>query len=134
MGVIGSALQQLRFDSWDKLALVLVGPTGCGKTVWARRHAPKPALFVRHLDRLREFNPNYHKSIIFDDMKFTHMPTQAQIHLVDQYCHSDIHCRYTTASIPPGTPKIFTCNERPFEDHPAIRRRIHYVQVNIDWQ
>lgn len=112
---------------------MLVGPTGCGKTVWALRFSPKPSLLVRHIDRLRDFDKEIHKSIIFDDMVFKHIPVQGQIHLVDNYLPADIHCRYTTALIPAGTAKIFTCNERPFEDHPAINRRIRYYSINTDF-
>lgn len=127
-GNIGPALEQFHYDQWER-PLVLLGPTGCGKTSWAIKNAPKPALLISHLDRLSELNES-HKSIIFDDMVFKHMPTQAQIHLVDYHCPRDIHCRYRVASIPKGMPKIFTCNERPFEQHPAIERRIRVYSIN----
>lgn len=103
---------------------VLVGPSGCGKTTWAITKAPKPALLVSHMDDLRYFDPAYHQSLVFDDMKFTHMPLQAQIHIVDQDWPRSIHCRYRTAPIPAKTQKFFTCNEQPFSDHQAIERRI----------
>lgn len=103
---------------------VLVGPSGIGKSAWAKRVAPKPALWVSHMDVLRMYRPNYHRSIIFDDMCFTHMPLQAQIHIVDWIDSRQIHCRYGYATIPAKTVKIFTCNEHPFTDHPAINRRI----------
>lgn len=129
-GQLCAALEGFEYDQWQR-SLVLVGPTGCGKTVWALRNAPKPALFVRHLDRLRDFEKDTHKSIIFDDMVFKHIPVQAQIHLVDNYLPSDIHVRYQVASIPAGVAKIFTCNERPFEDHPAINRRCRVYLINV---
>lgn len=103
---------------------VLVGPSGCGKSCWAKRVAPKPALWVSHIDVLRSFNPAIHKSIIFDDMCFKHMPLQTQIHLVDWIDSRQIHCRYGYATIPAKTVKIFTCNEFPFTKHPAIDRRV----------
>lgn len=108
---------------------VLVGPTGCGKSTWAKRVAPKPALWVSHLDVLRMFKPGFHKSIIFDDMSFHHMPVQAQIHLTDWVDSRQIHCRYGYASIPAGTVKIFTCNEYPFSEHEAVARRVSYIQL-----
>lgn len=129
-GTLCRALQQFEFNDW-RSPLVLVGPTGCGKTVWALRNSPKPALFISHIDRLREFND--HKCIIFDDMVFKHIPVQAQIHLVDNYMPRDIHIRYCVAHIPAGVAKIFTCNERPFDDHPAINRRIRYFSINTDF-
>lgn len=117
--------QQLRNQALpENSSAVLLGPSGCGKSAWAKRVAPKPALWVRHLDVLRMFRPDYHKSIIFDDMRFTHMPLQAQIHIVDVVDDSQIHCRYGCATIPKKTPKIFTCNEEPFQEHEAINRRI----------
>lgn len=109
---------------------VLVGPTGCGKTAWACRMAPKPALWVTHIDVLRQFNPRHHRSIIFDDMSFKHMPEQAQIHLTDWDRARQIHCRYGHATIPANTPKFFTCNEYPFSDDSApVRRRIVLIDL-----
>lgn len=131
-GTLNRALSHFTFDEWDTRSCVLVGPTGCGKTVWAKRNAPKPALMVSHLDQLKNFDPNIHKSIIFDDMVFKHYPIQSQIHLVDQYEARAIHCRYMCAIIPEKTPKIFTCNERPFDLHPAINRRIRLFNISED--
>lgn len=108
---------------------VVVGPSGCGKSSWAKRVAPKPALWVSHIDVLRGYRPAYHKSIIFDDMTFKHLPVQAQIHLVDWHDSRQIHCRYGYATIPAETVKIFTCNEYPFSDHPAIERRVNLIQL-----
>lgn len=108
-------------------SLILVGPTGCGKTSWALKRAVKPALVVSHIDDLRKFDSNFHKTIIFDDMKFTHMPLQAQIHLVDQDISRSIHCRYGTATIPANTWKIFTCNQFPFNRDPAVLRRLTII-------
>lgn len=108
---------------------VVVGPSGCGKSSWAKRVAPKPALWVSHLDTLRAFRPGFHKAIIFDDMSFTHLPLQAQIHLVDWIDQRQIHCRYGCATIPAKTVKIFTCNDYPFSDHPAIERRVTKIQL-----
>lgn len=108
---------------------VLIGPSGIGKSVWAKKMAPKPTLWVTHMDVLRMYRPSYHKSIIFDDMSFSHMPLQAQIHLTDWTDARQIHCRYGYATIPAKTVKIFTCNEKPFTDHPAIQRRI--TEINL---
>lgn len=108
---------------------VVVGPTGCGKSSWAKRVANKPALWVRHMDVLRSFRPGYHMSIIFDDMSFAHMPREAQIHIVDQSDEAHIHCRYGYAIIPANTQKIFTANAFPFTNDPAIERRLY--QINL---
>lgn len=108
---------------------VLIGPSGIGKTAWACRVAPKPALWVSHIDVLRLFKEGYHKSIIFDDMVFTHYPVQSQIHLVDMEKQRQIHCRYGYAEIPAGTMKIFTCNEDPFTVCDMINRRTTYIRL-----
>lgn len=111
------------------LSILLVGPSGIGKTSWVKRVCPKPALWVRHIDVLRSFRPDYHRCIVFDDMSFSHMPVQAQIHLVDWQDTSHVHCRYGHATIPAGTLRFFTCNSYPFAPHPAIVRRIHYMEL-----
>lgn len=124
---IRSDLQCLPLPSAKSICLV--GPSGCGKTSWAKRECPKPALWVRHLDVLRSFRPEYHKSIVFDDMSFGHMPITAQIHIVDWQDVSHIHCRYGHATIPENTLRFFTCNNFPFADHPAIHRRLHLINL-----
>lgn len=115
------------FDyDWSRSgSLILEGPSGCGKTTWAKYHAPKPALFVTHMDSLKLFRPGFHQSIIFDDMNFTHLPRETQIHILDTECPRSIHVRYGTATIPEGVAKVFTCNQSIFQDDPAIRRRRH---------
>lgn len=111
---------------------VVVGPAGCGKTTWAKDVAPKPCLFVRHLDSLSALRGN-HRSIIFDDLDFRHLPPHAQKFLVDQENLAEIHVRYKVARIPPGIPRIFTANEYPFlEGGPhgaAIDRRVNKIYL-----
>lgn len=105
---------------------LIVGPTGIGKTTWARRHIAKPALWVTHIDNLKAID-NTIKGIIFDDMDFKHWPKTSQIHIVDNFTQRTINVRYGTVSIPPGIHKIFTCNTNPFTDDPAIDRRLHKI-------
>lgn len=106
---------------------VLVGPTGIGKTSWAIKNCLKPAIICSHIEDLKKFRADIHRSIIFDDMSFKHLPLQGQIHLCDSDLARSIHVRWGIASIPAKTQKIFTCNERPFAEHPAIDRRIKYL-------
>lgn len=116
-------------DRFSK-SLVIVGPPGCGKTTWAKEHAPKPALFIRHLDSLARFRPE-HRSIIFDDLDFRHLPVSTQKYLVDMENLAEVHIRYNVARIPEGIPRIITANEYPFNDDnihgPAIDRRINKI-------
>jgi len=131
-------------DAWDTLnereptwdpntkALVLVGPPGCGKTSWAKLKAPKPTLFVRHLDSLVHLTKE-HKSIIFDDLEFKHLPVATQKFLTDCTDLAEIHIRYKIGQIPPRMTRIFTANEYPFTDEgvhgEAIRRRCETVYI-----
>lgn len=113
-------------------SLVIIGPAGCGKTTWAKLVAPKPTLFIRHLDSLSHLRP-YHKSIIFDDLEFHHLPPSTQKFLVDQENLSEIHIRYKVATIPASTMRIFTANHDPFqcnlEHREAINRRCQFVNL-----
>lgn len=113
-----------RFVWNPNLTLLIIGEAGIGKTTWAKTIMPKPILFVSHMDDLRKFNPNRHKSILFDDVSITHMPETAQIHLVDQENPRSIHVRYGTVRIPARMPKVFTCNTFPVTHNiNAIKRR-----------
>lgn len=107
----------------ENKANVLIGPTGHGKTQWAKRVAPKPALWVRHIDLLNSFRIGFHKSIIFDEMVFTHYPRETQIQIADWQDEAHIHCRYTVAIIPAGIQRLFCANREVFIDDPAINRR-----------
>jgi len=113
-------------------SVVVVGPAGCGKTTWAKTVAPKPTLFIRHLDSLSNLLP-IHRSIIFDDLEFTHLPPSTQKFLVDVTDLAEIHIRYKVARIPSGVLRIFTANDYPFTDNgvhaQAIRRRLHRVDI-----
>lgn len=122
-----------RLELMDTRALVLVGPPGCGKTTHAKILAPKPCLFVRHLDSLTLLQPS-HRSIIFDDLDFKHLPVSTQKYLTDCMDLAEIHVRYRTARIPASLPRIFTANEYPFtvegiHGH-AIKRRCELHEFN----
>lgn len=125
---IASQLKYFTLPEEGHKSLIIRGKSGCGKTTWAKYHAPKPALFVTHMDDLRKLTTE-HKSIIFDDMDFKHFPRTAQIHLVDRFDARSIHVRYGTATIPAGIVKIFTCNEYPFTEDEAIKRRVFYLNL-----
>lgn len=129
--VIDPILETVELVQWKPL--VLVGRPGCGKTLKAKVLAPKPCLFIRHLDRLTLFRPDKHRSIILDDMAFSHLPVATQKYLVDERDVADIHIRYGVATIPAGIPRIFTANEYPFTEEgvhgDAITRRVTRIQL-----
>jgi len=100
---------------WDKTkTLVLWGPTNTGKTSLAKALLPN-ALFVRHIDVLKEYKTGLYSGIIFDDMEFKHWPRGPQIHLVDTDNVSQINVKHSCAIIPEGTPRIITTNLMPGE-------------------
>lgn len=122
---------------WNTSWLVW-GRAGSGKTQWALSHFKNP-LLVSHMDDLQEFDGEEHDGIVFDDMSFKHMPGQAIIHLLDVDLERSIHCRFTNASIPANTKKIFCHNnfdifipekETTEEQMNGISRR--YQSIHID--
>ncbi|AXF50873.1 replication-associated protein [Arctopus echinatus-associated virus] len=136
--VVLPELQLRTFSQDTNRALVLLGPSGVGKTTWAKLNIPKPALLVSHIDDLKHFKVGVHKGIIFDDMHFAGdengkgaWPRTSQIHLVDFENPRSIHCRHRCATIPAGVFKIFTCNVYPFSVDPAIERRIYLITLNF---
>lgn len=111
-------------------SLLLIGKTGIGKTTLVKIIAEKPSLWCTHLDTLKQFNPAEHKSIIFDDLSFQHLPRHTQLFLADRYDSRTIHIRYGTVDIPQYIPKYFTANEFPFiENDAAINRRLEIIQL-----
>lgn len=113
---------------WDR-SLVILGPRGTGKTQYAKALIPA-ALMASHTDDLKVYDKDLYDGIIFDDMDFKNWPRTSQIHLVDIDEDRSIHCRFTCAFIPAGTKKIFTCNEFPFVDDPAIQRRVRLLEIS----
>lgn len=121
-------LKQIPFFLENTRSLLVLGPTGCGKTTFAKVIAPLPILLCSHVDDLKYLTKE-HKSIIFDDMDFRHIPRTAQIHLVDRYETRSIQCRYRCAIVPAGIVKIFTANERPLMEDSAIERRLNTINL-----
>lgn len=122
---MSETLQKFEWDWTRNQSLVISGKSGVGKSTWVKWKAPKPALWVTHIDDLRHYREGFHQSIIFDDMSFGHIPREAQIHLVDTFDSRSIHVRYGTVFLPAGIPRVFTTNLRtPFSEDDAIARRI----------
>lgn len=121
-----TGLNPLEFDA---TCHVVQGLPCCGKTQYALSHFKKP-LLVSHIDTLLDYDKNYHDGIVFDDMDFKHWHRTHQIHITDWDNSRQIHCRYRTAKIPKHTMKIFVCNEYPFSDDDAVRRRVTVTKVS----
>lgn len=118
--------------TWNGKCIVLWGGTGLGKTQWAMAHFKNP-LVISHIDGLKKFDE--HDGIIFDDMNFGHWPREAIIHLTDWDVPREINCRYSPATIPQHTKKIFTTNIHGgaiFGDYmgdEAIARRYELIEI-----
>ncbi len=116
---------------WSK-SHVLYGDPGIGKTEFALAHF-KRALFVTHMNDLAHLGD--HDGIIFDDMSFCHIPREACVQLVDMKQTRSIHIRYSTATIPRFTRKIFLTNALggtifTDQEHDAIQRRVIFTLLN----
>lgn len=121
------------YFEWDKKkTLIIHGPTETGKTSWAKALLPN-SLFIRHLDRLKEYSSGEYEGIIMDDMSFSHLHREAQLALVDVYDTTDIHIRYGVATLPAGTPRIITTNMAPDiilkTNDSAIARRVQDIYI-----
>lgn len=116
-------------DEWSR-SIIIWGEPGVGKSQYALAHF-KSALMVSNINDLKSFNKAIHDGIIFDDMSFTHMPREVQIHLVDQDFDRSIRVMYGIMTIPAHTKKIFTtnvCNGLIFLMDGAISRRVKVVE------
>lgn len=113
------------------LPLVVAGPSDIGKTAWAECHFKNP-MMISDIEDLKDFNfdPNVNDGIVFDDMDFTHWPRTAQIHLLDIKRSRTIHMRFMNWERPKGVKMIFTTNNHPFMDDPAINRRMKRIWVD----
>lgn len=113
----------------DQKSLLVIGKSGCGKTEWAKsfvtHHLKKTYLRCTHIDSLKKYDGE--DFIIWDDVSFSHMPRETQIHIAEVRNAREIHCRHACADIPPGICNIFLNNEYPFslDQYGAIDRRLH---------
>lgn len=115
---------------------LIYGPSGTGKTMFALAHFENP-LLVTHMDDLKDFDPQEHDGIVFDDMDFSDRSPTDMIHLLDTSIGRSIRCRFNNAYIPASTKKIIThqhpncCypDRLPMDQKAAIDRRLCVVEI-----
>lgn len=120
-------------DSWK--CLFVNGPTGMGKTQWARSLLPL-ATVVSHRDQLKDVD--FANGVIFDDFEVSHWPPTAVIHLLDWDEPRGLDVKHGHVIIPAHTRKIFTYNGSLYrwlskdatqEQVEACERRVHVVNI-----
>lgn len=124
----------LHSEDWH--CLFINGPTGLGKTAWARSLLPG-ATVVSHRDMLRDCD--FSKGVIFDDFDVGHWPPTAVIHLCDWDEPRGIDVKHGHVVIPAHTRKIFTHNctferwlskDATDEQIAATRRRVEVLNIH----
>lgn len=88
----------------------LSGPTGIGKTQWALSQFSCP-LLVSIMEDLKQFSPELHDGIVFDDTCLSTLPPHMLIHLTDWDLPRTINVKYGSITIPAHTRKIITSNQ-----------------------
>lgn len=120
-------------------AIFMYGGTGFGKTERALACFKRP-LLCRSIDAARAFHPDRYDGIVFDDVSLRALSPEEKICLVDSRHNTEVSCRYSNASLPPGTKRIFTSNRTPAsyfgvgvdgtdEQYRAILRRVKIIHV-----
>lgn len=110
-------------------ALWLIGPSGVGKTEYAKSLYENP-IIVSHADQLKSLEG--HDCVIFDDFNISHWHREAGIHITDLANDRGINVKHGCVLIRAGFPRIFCSNKWiwPEDDTGAIKRRVFCVQVN----
>lgn len=133
-------------DPYDKPVVVL-GPTGSGKTIWAVSQMFKRfgrGLMVNHVDQLKNLvltgpAETRHNCVVFDEIRFSgnvrdgkgRWPDTSQIAVCDTEFARSIHARYSNAVLPAGFPRLFTAAVKlPFNHLDGqIARRVHIINL-----
>jgi hypothetical protein len=114
--------------------LVLWGTSGTGKTEFIKSFITDLGgnpLFIRHSDQLKDYNPDYHTCIIFDDYSLNSLSREEKIHLFDVNNKSGINVKHSVITLQSGTDKVFTSNTiADFDLHETeINRRLVVVKI-----
>lgn len=129
----------VNYYKWKReFALILEGEAGYGKTKWAERQFKHP-LTVRHMGKLKDYDPDVHDGIVFDDMTFAHYPREPRIHLLGVEDEADLNVKHGHVTIPAGVPRIFVTNHgteatfgKEFATDKALSRRAKWVFLYED--
>lgn len=140
-GCVDVRFQFLQLPADFTKPVVVIGPSGAGKTTWAINSMLArfgQGMSVCQTDDLRLLDFRVDKFVIFDEIRFNGdavsgkgaWPLEKQVAICDTALARAVHCRYGNAVLPAGFPRIFTAAERmPFVDNFQIRRRIHIINL-----
>lgn len=115
-------------DDWTD-TVIFWGGSQIGKTQFALAHFENP-LLVSHLDDLKRLDK--HDGIVFDDMSFTHLHREMQIHICDVENNRSINVKHGVVIIPAGMKRIMTTNVEHgniVNDDEAINNRVNIVHL-----
>ena len=139
------AFDMKELDLTGDQVFLITGPSGCGKTGFAKAHFKNP-LVISTWEDLKAFKQGFHDGLVFDDMTFQHLTPEQTIHLCDKEeargFGKESGCRFTNATIPAGTQRIFTSNRDSLwsvftqpqlvQHMEALQRRITHVKITKD--
>ncbi len=118
---------------WDsgKTCLVLVGPSGIGKTQYIRSKY-EGAHLVSSSEDLKSFEPG--QTLLFDDFSLANFSRSSIIFYLDVETTRSLRVLYGTVRVPFGTKRVFTCNSLydllgDKQSDQAILRRITILNV-----
>lgn len=116
-------VERFKTIEWDRSkALVLLGPSQCGKTSWAAAQFKNPVM-VGELNELRGMSWDGVDGIVFDEADFANFKRKTQIFMLDMKYTRTIKVADYTVTIPKGMPRIFCNNQRCFSELPEINNR-----------
>lgn len=115
-------------------ALLVIGPTGIGKTQWIiHRFQEEQTIRVTAWDDLRNCAEDT-KVVIFDDFEFGDRPRRDLLHLFDVPTARSVKCRYSNGLIAPRTQMILIGNSVELvlgthQEDSAVSRRFLILEL-----
>lgn len=100
-----------KMDFSNNKSKIVVGPTGIGKTQWAKAHFNNP-IVITDKESWTRYDPELHDGIVIDDMTFEKNNPVQFLHLLDMREPSERRVLYGVKMIPAFVPRIFTCNKQ----------------------